>query len=46
VRTRDVLGQQPPLYDQANLDVAVGPDGVWTSSFAENLVRRVDVPSA
>jgi streptogramin lyase len=43
VRSRRVLGEQPQLYDQANDDVAVAPDGVWVSSFAEGLVRRVDV---
>jgi len=44
VQAKQVLGSQPQLYDQANLDVAVAPDGVWTSSFSENLVRRVSPP--
>jgi hypothetical protein len=40
------LGGQPQLYDQANLDIAVAADGVWTSSFSENLVRRLDVDTS
>lgn len=46
VRSRRVLAEQPQLYDQANLDVAVAPDGAWVSSFAESLLRRVDVSAS
>jgi streptogramin lyase len=42
VRAKQVLGGQAQLYDQANLDVAAAADGVWVSSFAENLIRHVD----
>jgi streptogramin lyase len=42
VRAKQVLGAQAQLYDQANLDVAAAADEVWVSSFAENLIRRVD----
>ena len=41
VRSVAELGRLPQLYDSANLDVAVAPDAVWVSSYAENLVRRI-----
>ena len=46
VRSTGVIGTQPQLYDQANLDVAVSTDAVWVSSFAENAVHRLPRPWA
>ena len=45
--TKDnVLLRLDPKTLKAKLDIAVAADGVWTSSFGENLVRRVDVDAS
>ena len=43
VRKREILGRQAQLYDQANLDIALGDHVAWVTSFSENLVYRVTV---